>query len=75
MIEYSLRPGASGCRENRYAFYIDKYWLLKSRRLITYPGLGWIPDSILRFVARHSLDVVHAVHLVISPDKPKDHYE
>lgn len=69
MIDYFVRPGALRSRENKYAFYTDKYWLLHERKLITYPGLGWLPDRLLRFISRHFFDVVHGVMIVISPDK------
>jgi hypothetical protein len=69
MIEYFMRPGSTRRNENRYAFYTDKYWELVSRELITYPFLRWVPDRVLSFTSRHFCDVVHAVKIVIEPDK------
>lgn len=69
MIEYFRRPGSSARRENKYAFYTDRYWRLLSRRLVTYPLLGWLPDAVLSAASRHGLDVVHAVRIVIEPEK------
>ena len=69
MIDYFLRPGTTRRNENRYAYYTDKYWKLISRELITYPGLRWIPAKTLSFISRHSVDVIHGIRLVITPDK------
>ena len=69
MIEYFLSSDSSTRNERKFSYYTDKHWKLISRRLITYPFLKWMPDRFLSFVSRHFCDVVHAVHLVISPEK------
>jgi SAM-dependent methyltransferase len=69
MIEYFRRPGSSTRSENRYAFYTRRYWKLINRDLVTYPFLAWIPNRVLSFGSRHFVDIVHAVRLVIEPEK------
>lgn len=69
MVEYFLRPGTSRRRENEYAFYTDRYWHLVSRRLNTYPFLSFTSDTILSFISRHFVDIVHSVRVVVTPDK------
>jgi hypothetical protein len=69
MIEYFMSPGASPRNENKFSFYTDKHWKLISRRLITYPFLKWLPGRLLSFISRHFCDVVHGVHLIITPIK------
>lgn len=69
LIDYFLPPGTTPRLENQYAFYTDRYWKLMSRKLITHPGLGWLPNGILSFVSRHFIDIVSSVRIVISPDK------
>ena len=69
LIDYFMPPGTTSRSENQYAFYTTKYWTLLSRRLITYPGLGWLPHWALRNTSRHLFDLIHAVRLVVTPEK------
>ncbi len=70
MIDYFLEPGGSTRLENRFAYYTHRHWRLVSRRLITYPMFKFVPQRLLSFWARHLVgDVVHAVHVVITPVK------
>jgi len=70
MIQYFLRPGTTRRRENRFAFYTQRYWSLKNLRISTYPFLHWLPASMLLFVARQMLcDVIHSITIEITPDK------
>lgn len=69
MIEYFLRPGTSTRSENKYAFYTNQYWKLVSRELTTYPILSFMPSTILSFLSRHFIDIVHSVRIVVTPEK------
>lgn len=69
MIHYFMRPGSTKRKENQYAFYTTKYWHLMSSNFVTYPGLGWLPQWILRNTSRHLFDVIHGVRILITPEK------
>jgi len=70
MIQYFLRPGTTSRRENRFAFYTDRYWKLTNLRVGTYPFLRWIPSGILLMAARQMFcDVIHSITIEIEPDK------
>ena len=65
LIDYFIEDRLGG----KYR-YTNRFFILRSLQLETYPFLRWMPARALRFISRHlALDVVHGVRIRIQPKK------
>jgi len=69
MIDYFLKDNSSDSHENEFSYYTNRHWRLVSKDLTSWPGFGWLPNKFLSFISRHFVDMVHSVHVVVTPVK------